>query len=220
VRQLGVPGQVRLRLDAAGKLLARTLVKSTVFETPADTGAAVLWAAGVHFSEKKELPLGPVFGFVDEWASLLSLPKDSVSAALYAFYNENGVPRIANFSVKDVIPNYEEGQVANPIPGNPTVPTNPWNQPTAIVAKLGVFADPAAWRVERLAGGFLIRIDGMESGMTAVVELYDLAGKLVGNWAPRSEGGALNLSSAAVRPGIYLVRIRIAAKLAVKRIVL
>jgi hypothetical protein len=206
--------------DASGKLLARTRVKSAVFETAADTGAAVLWAAGVHFSEKKELPLGPVFGFVDEWASLLSLPKDSVSPAMYAFYNENGVPRIANYSIKDVIPNYEAGQVPNPIPGNPTDPTNPWNMPTAIVAKVGEFADPAAWRVERMGGGFVIRIEGMEPGLAAVVELYDLAGKLVGNWAPRSEGGALTLSSAAVRPGIYLMRIRIAGKLAVKRIML
>ncbi len=210
--------------DSNGKLLASTKVKSAVFETAADTGAAVLWSASeAHFSEKKEAPLGPSFGFVDEWASLLSLPKDSVSPALYAFYNENGVPRIANFSVKDVIPNYLEGQVANPLdPGNPVgTPQNP-NFPisTVLVAKLGAFADPSAWRVERMQGGFVIRIDGMENGLSSVVQLYNLAGQLAGNWAPRSEGGALNLSSAAVRPGIYLVKIRIAGRLAVKRIVL
>jgi hypothetical protein len=205
--------------DASGKLLSRTRVKSAVYERAQDTGVAVLWAASPgHFSEKKELPAGPVFGFVDEWASLLSLPKDSVGPALFAFYNENGVPRIANASLKDVIPNYEEGRVPNPL-----VPVDPWNPnpvTTALAAKLGSFAYASTWRIERLQGGFLIRIPGMAQGLNAKVELYDLAGKLAGNWAPRSEGGALNLSSAAVRPGIYLVKIRIAGRMAVKRIVL
>jgi hypothetical protein len=207
--------------DAAGKLLARTRVKSTVYQSAQDTGAAVLWAASpTHFSEKKELPVGPVFGFVDEWASLLSLPKDSVGPQLFAFYNENGVPRISNASLKDVIPNYAPDQIPNPnIPGGPTVPWNPNLPTTALAAKLGSFTEPATWRVERIqGGGFLIRIPGMADGMKAVVEMYDLSGKPVGNWAPRSEGGALTLSSAAVRPGIYVVKIRIAGKMAVKRI--
>ena len=207
--------------DAAGKLLSRTRIKSTIFLNPQDTGAAVLWAASpTRFSEKKELPVGPVFGFVDEWASLLSLPKDSVGPQLFAFYNENGVPRISNASLKDVIPNYAPDQVPNPnIPG-PWNPNNPTTAINAINAKLGSFTEPATWRVEKIqGGGFLIRIPGMADGMMAKVEMYDLTGKPVGNWAPRTEGGALTLSSAAVRPGIYLVKIRIAGKVAVKRVV-
>ncbi|HKP95119.1 MAG TPA: hypothetical protein VJ385_05115 [Fibrobacteria bacterium] len=207
--------------DAAGKLLASAKIKSTVYESARDTGAAVLWAASDrHFSEKKELPLGPVFGFVDEWASLLSLPGDSVTPVLAAFYNENGVPRIANAAVKDVIPNYAEGQVPNP--GGTGTP-DPWSNPpitTGLAAKLGKLTDPSAWRVERMQGGFIVRIQGLARGMDAVVEMYDLAGKRAGYWASRSEEGALNLSSAAVRPGFYLLKIRIAGKVSVKRIVL
>jgi hypothetical protein len=210
--------------DASGKLLARTLAVPSVSAQEQDTNAALLWASAERrFSEKKELPEGPVYGFVDEWASLLSLPKDSVSPALAAFYADNGVPRIVNISLKDVIPNYEEGQVVNN-PNNP--PVDPWNPnnpnnpiTTALAAKLGVFADPSAWKVERMQGGMLIRIQGLAAGLGTVVELYDLAGKLAGAWAPRSEAGALNLSSATVRPGIYLLKIRIAGKISAKRIV-
>ncbi len=207
--------------DASGKLLAKAKLKANVMEAAHDTGSAVLWAKSTsHFSEKKELPLGPVFGFVDEWASLLSLPGDSVTPALAAFYAANGVPRVANFTIKDVVPNYASDQVPNntnpgaPDPGNP----NQWT--TALAARLGVLADPSSWRVERLQGGFIVRIRGLAAGMGATVQLFDLAGKLAGYWAPRSEEGALNLSSAAVRPGIYLLKVRIAGKMSVKRIVL
>jgi hypothetical protein len=204
--------------DAGGKLLATARIKSAAYETLRDTGIAVLWAASeARFSEKKELPAGPVYGFVDAWASLLSLPGDSISPALVAFYNENGVPRIANASIKDVIPNYADGQVPNPTdnPGNQNPPIV-----TALIARLGDLAMPSAWRLERLNGGFVVRIRGLAAGMDAKVELFDLAGKLAGYWAPRSEEGALNLSSAAVRPGIYLLKVRIAGKLSVKRIAL
>jgi hypothetical protein len=194
--------------DAAGKLLARTKVNSTVFENAQDTGAAVLWASAVkHFSEKKELPLGPVFGFVDDWASLLALPKDSISPSLADFYAMNGVPRISNASVKDVIPNYEAGQV----PNGPT---------SGLAAKTGALPDPKTWKLERFQGGFVIRMPGLAAGLTATVELYDLSGKRAGYWTPRSDSGAINLASAAVRPGIYVLKVRVAGKMSTKRIVL
>lgn len=206
--------------DAAGKQLARAAVKASVSEQANDTNAAVLWAASPHrFSEKKELPAGPVYGFVDEWASLLSLPKDTITAAMMQFYAENGVPRIVTLSLKDVIPNYEEGKVPN-VPVIP--PIDPWTQvPTSILnAKLGSFADAKAWKIERLNRGFVIRIPGLAAGMQAKVELFDLAGKSAGAWAARTEEGALNLSDAGVRPGIYFVKVRLAGRLVSKRIVL
>ncbi|MDQ3003545.1 MAG: T9SS type A sorting domain-containing protein, partial [Fibrobacterota bacterium] len=195
--------------DNAGKLLAKAKVKSTVFESAQDTGVAVLWASAVrNFSEKKELPLGPVFGFVDAWASLLALPKDSISPSLADYYAQNGVPRISNASVKDVIPNYEVGQVPNgPIS-------------TGLAAKVGALPDPKNWILERFQGGFIIRIPGLAAGAFATVELFDLAGKRAGYWTRRSETGALNLASAAVRPGIYLLKVRIAGSMSTKRIVL
>jgi hypothetical protein len=208
--------------DNGGKILASAKVPSMVFEAPSDTGTAILWAAArLHYSEKKELPPGPAYGFVDEWASLLSLPGDSIPPALVAYYQAKGVPRIANSSVKDVIPNYAEGKVANP--GNIGTP-DPWNPrpgpTTALAARLGSLSDPVSWRVERSQGGFLVRIGGLAGGLRASVELYDLAGKRAGYWAPRSEEGALNLASADVRPGVYFLKVRVAGRLAVKRIVL
>jgi hypothetical protein len=220
--------------DASGKLLASAMVKSAVQQGGTDTGMAVLWAASdMHFSEKKELPLGPVFGFIDDWASLLSLPGDSVTPALAAYYDAHGVPRIFNASIKDVIPNYEEGQIANPgntanpdpwaqnpPVTNPNPVTDPWkpNPVTALAARLGALSAPSAWKIERSSGGFVVRIQGLAEGLDAVVEMYDLAGKLAGSWAPRSVEGALNLSASAVRPGVYMLKIRIAGKMASKRI--
>lgn len=209
--------------DGAGKLLAHAYLKATVVEQANDTNAAVLWASSPRrFSEKAELPGGPAYGFIDEWASLLSLPKDSIPAELMKVYAENGVPRIVNVSLKDVIPNYVEGQVPNDPNIPPIVPVDPWNQnpTTVIAAQLGSFADAKAWKIERLNKGFIVRIEGMKAGLVANVELYDLAGKRAGAWAARSEEGALNLSDAGVRPGIYFVKIRIAGRFVSKRIVL
>ena len=213
--------------DANGKQLAHTVLAATVSAVEQDTDAAVLWAAAAHrFSEKKELPAGPAYGFIDEWASLLALPKDSVPPALAVLYAANGVPRIVNISLKDVIPNYEEGKVVN----NPTDPViDPWNNPnippigpitTGIAAKLGRFADAKSWKFEHVNGNLVIRIQGLAAGLRAEVQLYDLAGKTAGAWAPRSEEGALNLSLGVVRPGTYLLKIRIAGKMTSKRITL
>lgn len=205
--------------DASGKQLARAMVKAHVSEIPSDTNAAVAWAASpTRFSEKKELPSGPAYGFVDEWASLLSLPKDSISASRLAFYAENGVPRIVNLSLKDVIPNYEEGKVVDPnIP--PIIPVDPWTQgPVVSLARLGTFPDATEWSIEKRNSGFVIRIQGLAAGVQASVELFDLAGKRAGAWAARSEEGALNLSDAGVRPGIYFVKVRIAGRMVSKRI--
>lgn len=206
--------------DANGKQLAHTILPATVVSLENDTDAAVLWAAaGRHFSEKKEQPSGPAYGFIDEWASLLALPKDSVPPALAALYAVNGVPRIVNISLKDVIPNYEEGQVV----GNPDIPVlDPWNRGpvTGIAAKLGRFADAKSWKLERRGGNLVIRIQGLAAGLHAEVQLFDLAGKTAGAWAPRSEEGALNLSLGVVRPGAYILKIRIAGKWTSKRITL
>ncbi|MEO7425785.1 MAG: T9SS type A sorting domain-containing protein [Fibrobacteria bacterium] len=207
--------------NAAGKLIARTTVKSKVLESPQDTGTAVLWAASAsHFSEQKELPLGPVFGFVDEWASLLSMPSDSIGPSLAAFYDENGVPRISNSSIKDVVPNYASDQVPNNPNGGAVDPNNPGQWTTALVARLGSLGDPAVWRVRRSGSGISVAIPGLAPGMDAKVELFDLSGKLAGYWSPRSQAGSLTIASGALRPGIYVLKIRIAGKMSVKRIAL
>src|SRR5690606_30699974 len=124
--------------------------------------------------------LGPVSGFVDRWASLLSLPADSLRGDAAEAYADSGVPRIANHTLKDVLPNFEDGQVSNP--------DNPKDPPTTVGlhARLGALADPSQWRLERSRGSLRIRIPGLAAGLSAEVEMFDLAGKRAGSWSPRS----------------------------------
>ena len=201
--------------DVSGKLLGRTTSMPKVIENAEDTAIAVLWAgSSAPFSEKREAPLGPVYGFVDRWASLLSLPADSLRGDAAEAYADSGVPRIANHTLKDVLPNFEDGQVSNP--------DNPKDPPTTVGlhARLGALADPSQWRLERSRGSLRIRIPGLAAGLSAEVEMFDLAGKRAGSWSPRSLEGSLNLASVAARPGVYVLKIRIAGLQAVKRVAL
>jgi hypothetical protein len=100
--------------DALGKPLA--LYKQTTHATATenDTGLAVLWAGSASpFSENREPPLGPVYGFVDRSASLLALAKDTLKAAQTQTLPNGSVPRIENADILAVIPNYN----ANTPPG-------------------------------------------------------------------------------------------------------
>jgi hypothetical protein len=187
--------------DQDGKPIGSVKSKPKIIEQPKDTAIALLWAgSGSAFSEKKELPLGPVFGFVDRWASLLSLRKDSLAGP----YGDSGVPRIANARLTDVIPNYD-GTF------KPDV--------TAIAAKVPGLDNPASWRIERAQGGRLtIRIPGLARGIEGELELFDLAGKRAGYWSPRSEDGAFSVDAPGLRAGVYLLKIRVAGMRSVKRI--
>jgi hypothetical protein len=189
--------------DQDGKPIGSVKTRPTLIEQAKDTAIALLWAgSGSAFSEKKESPLGPVFGFVDRWASLLSLQKDTLGGS----FSDSGVPRISNGSLKDVLPNYDGEYKPNP---------------SAIAAKLGGLSDPSAWRVERARGGMLmVRIPGLEQGVAAEVEIYDLAGKRAGYWTPRSEAGFFRVDAAALRSGVYLLKIRVAGLQSAKRIAL
>lgn len=189
--------------DQDGKPLGSMKSKPKIIEQAKDTAIALLWAgSGSAFSEKKELPLGPVFGFVDRWASLLSLQKDSLAGA----YGDSGVPRIANERITDVIPNYDGEFTSNP---------------SAIAAMASGLANPASWRIERAQGGrLIIRIPGLARGLEAELELFDLAGKRAGYWSPRSEDGALSVDASRLRSGVYLLKIRVAGMRSAKRIAL
>ncbi len=207
--------------DATGKLLALVKTRSNAYNVAQDTNAAVLWAAAdSRFSEKKELPAGPVFGFVDEWASLLALPKDSVPASLVAHYALSGVPRLANYSIKDVIPNYAPGQV----PFDPGNPGNPGSFPivtktqSLLSAKFGSFADASTWLMSRSPAGMSVLIPGLLPDLETTVELYSLSGKKVGSWSPRSASGSIGIDIAGLHTGVYWIKVRIEGKMMTKRI--
>jgi hypothetical protein len=186
--------------DEKGKAIGSVKTMPLLVENPKDTSIAVLWAgSGSAFSDKKELPLGPVYGFVDRWASLLSLQKDSLGG-----YSDSGVPRITNVRLKDVIPNYD-GEY----------------RPDAMVApaKVAGLGNPDSWRIERTNGGSLtVRVPGLASGLTAIMELFDLAGKHAGTWTVRSDGNAFRMDASAIRAGVYVLKIRVSGLQASKRI--
>jgi hypothetical protein len=191
-------------LDDQGKPIGTAKTMPATFQKPNDTAVAVLWAgSGSAFSEKKELPLGPVYGFVDRWASLLALEKDSAKGL-----GDSGVPRIANEKITNVIPNYDG-----------SFQPDPNSTGLAMAAKLGGLSDPASWKLERERGGsLLLRIPGLARGQSAEVELYDLAGKRAGYWIKVSGEGLLALDGGALRSGVYLLKVRISGTQAVKRI--
>jgi hypothetical protein len=190
--------------DQTGAPIGKVKTRPTVIDNPKDTAIALLWAgSGSAFSEKKELPLGPVYGFVDRWASLLSLQKDSLKGD----FNDSGVPRIANTRLSDVIPNYDGSY--RPEGG------------TAVLERLEGLGDPASWRVERLRQGLLtVRIAGLARGTAAELEVFDLMGKRAGYWTPRSGDGSFTVDAASLKSGVYVLKIRVAGLQAVKRIAL
>jgi hypothetical protein len=195
--------------DMAGGRIGSAKSRPVSVGVPEDTAIAILWAGSeAPFSENRnELPLGPVYGFVDRWASLVGVPKDTLPGA--QTYADTGVPRLATARLADVLPNYQPGQAPEGPIGGPI---------TGLAARTGALEDPGRWSLVRERSGFILRIPGLAAGLEAQVQLFDLAGKRAGAWAPRSEEGALNLSAADVRPGIYLLKVRIGNQAMAKRI--
>lgn len=193
--------------DAAGKRIGAAKSLPYQVGAPEDTAIAVLWAGSESpFSEnRKEPPLGPVYGFVDRWASLIGVPKDTLKSA--ETYTDTGVPRVAPARVQDVLPNYQPGDAPN---GNST----------GILAKLGGLEEPDRWVLERTRSGWTLRIPGLAAGLQAQVVLFDLSGKRAGLWNLRSEDGALRMPANAPASGSYLMKVSIMGRQMVKRIAL
>jgi hypothetical protein len=197
--------------DQSGKFLSRARTKPALIGGDGDTAIATLWAgSSAPFSEKRELPLGPVYGFVDRWASILALEKDSLDRDRGAVYADSGVPRIVNKELKDVIPNYQDGQSPD------------GRIPTAIAARTGPLGDPSAWKLARNRDGWLVlRIPGIADGIAAKAVLYDLHGRRVGDWSLVSAGGGFRWNApGAARGGVYLLKVEVAGFSATRRIAL
>jgi hypothetical protein len=193
--------------DLKGKSLGRAKTGPWKLENPEDTAIAVLWAGSESpFSENRQEPaLGPVYGFVDRWASILATPKDTLKNP--SAYGDTGVPRLDNKEILAELPNYEGGVITDP---------------TAIVnAGLAGISNPSAWTLERSRGGaFTLRIPGLARGLRVEVEIYDLSGKRVGYWPAVSETGLLHLDGGTLRAGAYLLKLKCGAFQGVKRIAL
>jgi hypothetical protein len=191
--------------DAEGKRIGAAKSLPLQVGAAEDTSIAVLWAGSESpFSEnRKEPPLGPVYGFVDRWASLIGVPKDTLKSA--GTYADTGVPRVAPARLADVLPNYQAGDAPN-------------GGSTGILARLGGLEEPNRWVVERTRSGLLLRIPGLAAGLQAHVELFDLAGKRAGVWTLRSEDGALRMALNAHAPGAYLLKVTIMGRQMAKRI--
>jgi hypothetical protein len=197
--------------DSEGRLLNRVSLRPRILGGDGDTGLAVTWAASPgRFSELKEYPAGPAYGFADAWASLLALEKDSLPEPRKTVFADSGVPRIVNENINDVIENYN-GQVP-PCCGNPTPIIN---------ASRPLLADAATWRVERERGGiFALRIPGLDAGSRVELTLFDLGGRRMGSWSLLAEAGTLRWNSSGIRSGAYLLQIRAQGIQGIKKVVL
>ncbi len=194
--------------DQKGKPLGAGKTGPKIIEHANDTAIAILWAGSTSpFSEKKELPLGPIYGFVDRWASLLALEKDSLNPANVKTYSDSGVPRISNANLLTILPNYKEGQVID--------------LPTSIEAITNTLSNPSAWKLEKSREGMIVlRIPGLASDLKVEVEVYDLTGKRFGNWNIQAETGLLRFNASTIQAGIYVLKIRVAGLQGIKRIAL
>jgi hypothetical protein len=171
---------------ANGSLIGTARTAPALFQATQDTGTALLWAgSAAPFSETIERPLGPTYGFVDPWASLLALERDSTSAPVKAAYADTGVPRAGP------IPDY-----VGPAPGTTPVLGTATNS-------LG------AWRVERIASGqLLIRVPKLAAGLSVEISLHDLTGRRLESAIVVSTSGELRWKPVTARSGTYLLRLK------------
>ena len=204
--------------DQSGKLLASAKTKPAVLGADGDTAVAILWAgSSAPFSEKKELPLGPVFGFVDRWASILALEKDSLdrdrNASLCGF---RGAPhRQQGAQGRDPQLPGRPGsgrrrrrrRHASPLPssrrracwGFPPIGSSsgPWTECSCFVSPDWPAGCAPRWR------------------------LFDLHGRRLGDWMLTSGAGALRWNPSGIaRGGLFLLKIEVAGLSATKRIAL
>lgn len=168
-----------------GQLLGRTKVSTGIYSRAQDTGAVLVWAgSATPFAEVKEKYFGPVYGFVDVNASLLTLPRDSINGSAYA---DSGVPYAGG------IPDYLG-------PATPSIPA------TSIQGSLG---DPSRWGIEYAGNGLMrVRIPGLVAGTVVELIVTDLNGKQVLRKTVVSEAGLLRWTTSGLRPGAYLMRLR------------
>ncbi len=196
--------------SSSGVLVGATTTAPKKIAPDEDTATAILWAGSTSpFSEKKELPLGPTYGFVDKWANLLATDQDTLGNLAYD-YASSGVPRMIDQNILNVIPNYDNSSS----PGCGTC--------VAIAdALITAMKNSAMWRIEHGRDGLIfVRIQGLKAGLRTSMELFDLSGKKVGEWNSLSEFETIRWNASGIRSGTYLLRIRIAGIQGVKRIAL
>jgi hypothetical protein len=185
-----VPWSDTLEWEAyrSGTFAGRAVTVPTSLGIAQDTGSVLLWAgSSAPFSESNETLLGPRYGFVDTWASLLALERDSLSVEQKAAYGDSGVPR------SGPIPDY-----LGPSPGTGG---------TAI-AGAARETNVSTWRLEKSAKGtYLLRIPGLTAGDRIELTLHDLDGKRRGSWVVTAEAGLLRWNP-AVRSGTYVLRVQ------------
>jgi hypothetical protein len=173
---------------AGGKLAGSAKTVPTILTRARDTAIVRLWAGSSSpFSEKPEPPLGPTYGFVDQWASLLALERDSLSQAQKVVYADTGVPN------------------SGPVPGY----LGPSAGSGTAIAPTHAAANVAAWKLQRVAyGAYEMRIPGLAAQTRVELALYDLTGKRIGSWTLMSGVGTLLWNPGLIKPGTYVIQLR------------
>jgi hypothetical protein len=188
--------------DKQGEILETILQKPKVFKQAEDTTSAVIWAASIMpFSEGRENPLGPVYGFVDGWASLLALEKDAMNAKQQAAFAASGVPRISNAFFQDVLPNYN-AQTPNPnLPVTDLFAKSRANIPLVTASltwkKTNAHHLQVSLPSETTKTGFAkVILVGLNGKSQNLGEVY------------ADSNGLLNMRLDGIQPGIYWLRIQ------------
>lgn len=190
--------------DFEGKVAASYKQTPKLFQRDQDTAMAILWAASsAPFSEGRENPLGPVYGFVDGWASLLALEKDALDPASQIALAAGGVPRIANQNFQDVLPNYN---TQAPKPNVPIQVTgiHEHNSPLSFSSAVLTWTKTSGTHISLRfnAGGTVER--------TVTVRILSLNGKTqILRVLSVDASGTLSLSCASLKAGNYLLSVKI-----------
>ena len=184
----------------SGNLTGRAVTVPTKMGSPQDTGSVLLWAgSAAPFSEANESQLGPRYGFVDTWASLLAVEGDSMSAEQKIAYGDSGVPRSG--PILDYL---------GPSAGSGT---------SSVSGAAGA-SDVSGWRLEKSSKGiYLLRIPGLIAGARVELALHDLDGKRRGHWIVVAEAGVLRWRL-DVRSGTFVLRVRGSGVMGSKLVVL
>jgi len=225
IARQGPDGRFRANLEAHGLDLARTVHWSVYDEQGNELRA---WDARPDWAEsgdsivprlwaKSEAPLsrvfedrdlGPLFGVVDRYHSLLATPSDWVGAERQARLKNEGVPFLA---ASEIFP--RQGYGLETTPGGDGDPS-----PASVRSKASRSSLGLSW----IAGSRILRIS-LEGLQAQSIEIRDLRGRIVGSFTASQLAGLKTLEWQApvgLGRGMLLVSVRTAAGLRTERVMM
>ncbi len=181
--------------DTEGKLLGEYTQKPPNIAGSGDTALLKMFASSAKaFSEVyKEGGLGPIFGIVDQWNSLLALPQDTLGGESASLLSDSGVPYL-----------------------NPNEIFKPLKSEIAIKEKKDRLSN-SSLEIFQNANTHNVTVRfRVRQRDEAVVKIFDITGRLIGSWTFKNIIGPWvtftwnrhGLDGKAVRNGFYMIVVR------------